>query len=215
LKVGAHGLPLIGTGDWNDGMNRVGELGRGENVWLGWLLYAALSSVAPLADARGDTARAATWRTHAAAVQAALEREAWDGEWYRRAWFDDGTLLGSATDEECRIDAISQSWAAISGAADRERAGCAMGAVERELIRPRDRVALLFTPHSTKHHSIRAISRATRRAFTRTAASTRMASCGRSWHSLRLRGRRGGHAVLPTQSHQPRLYAVRCAPVRG
>ena len=126
-------------------MNGVGELGRGESVWLGWLLYAALSSVAPFADARGDTARAATWRTHAAALQAALEREAWDGEWYRRAWFDDGTPLGSAIDEECRIDAISQSWAAISGAADRERAGWAMGAVERELIRPLDRVALLFT----------------------------------------------------------------------
>ena len=146
LEVGSHGLPLIGTGDWNDGMNRVGELGRGESVWLGWMLYAALCEFAPLAEARGDTAHATAWRTHANALQAALEREAWDGAWYRRAWFDDGTPLGSVTDEECRIDSISQSWAAISGAGNRERAAFAMAAVERELIRPRDRVALLFTP---------------------------------------------------------------------
>ena len=146
LQVGRHRLPLIGTGDWNDGMNRVGELGRGESVWLGWLLYAALSKFAPHADARGETARAAAWREHARALQASLEREAWDGDWYRRAWFDDGTPLGSATDEECRIDAISQSWAAISGAADPGRAARAMAAVKRELIRPQDQLALLFTP---------------------------------------------------------------------
>ena len=146
LAPGAHGLPLIGTGDWNDGMNRVGELGRGESVWLGWLLHAALTAFAPLADARGDTTRAAAWRAHADALQAALEREAWDGDWYRRAWFDDGTPLGSATGQECRIDSISQSWAAISGAAAPARARRAMAAVERELIRAPDRVALLFTP---------------------------------------------------------------------
>ncbi len=146
LQVGDRGLPLIGTGDWNDGMNRVGELGQGESVWLGWLLYAALNEFAPYADARSETARAATWRTHARALQASLEREAWGGDWYRRAWFDDGTPLGSATDEECRIDAISQSWATISGAADAGRAARAMAAVERELIRPQDQLALLFTP---------------------------------------------------------------------
>ncbi len=146
LKVGIHGLPLIGTGDWNDGMNRVGEQGLGESVWLGWLLCAALSAFAPLADASGDTVRATAWRAHAAALQAALEREAWDGDWYRRAWFDDGTVLGSADGEECRIDSISQSWAAISGAADHQRAEQAMVSVERELIRPLDRVALLFAP---------------------------------------------------------------------
>jgi cyclic beta-1,2-glucan synthetase len=146
LQVGDRGLPLIGTGDWNDGMNRVGELGQGESVWLGWLLYAALNDFAPYADARGETARATTWRTHARALQASLEREAWDGDWYRRAWFDDGTPLGSATGEECRIDAISQSWATISGAAEAGRAARAMAAVERELIRPQDQLALLFTP---------------------------------------------------------------------
>ena len=146
LQVGIHGLPLIGTGDWNDGMNRVGELGQGESVWLGWLLYSVLNEFAPYADARNETARATTWRAHARALQASLEQEAWDGDWYRRAWFDDGTPLGSAADEECRIDAISQSWATISGAADAGRAAHAMAAVERELIRPLDRLALLFTP---------------------------------------------------------------------
>ena len=146
LQVGRHRLPLIGTGDWNDGMNRVGALGQGESVWLGWLLYAALNAFAPLADTRGDLARTATWRKHAAALKMALEQEAWDGEWYRRAWFDDGTPLGSAADQECRIDSISQSWAALSDAADSGRAERAMVAVERELIRSSDRVALLFTP---------------------------------------------------------------------
>jgi cyclic beta-1,2-glucan synthetase len=146
LQVGLHGLPLIGAGDWNDGMNRVGELGRGESVWLGWLLHAALNAFAPIAEARGDTTHAAAWRTHAKALQSALEHEAWDGGWYRRAWFDDGTSLGSATEQECRIDSISQSWAVISGGAEPERAKLAMAAVERELIRSHDRVALLFTP---------------------------------------------------------------------
>jgi len=136
----------MGTGDWNDGMNRVGELGQGESVWLGWLLYAALGEFAPYAEARGETARAAAWRTHARGLQASLEREAWDGDWYRRAWFDDGTPLGSATNGECRIDAISQSWSAISGAAEPGRAARAMSAAERELIRPQDQLALLLTP---------------------------------------------------------------------
>ncbi|MGA3000310.1 MAG: glucoamylase family protein [Acetobacteraceae bacterium] len=146
LGVGVHGLPLIGAGDWNDGMNRVGELGRGESVWLGWLLYKALNAFAPLADLRQETSRAATWRTHAEVLRTSLEREAWDGDWYRRAWFDDGTPLGSAMDAECRIDSISQSWALLSGAGDRKRAAHAMAAVERDLIRPDDQLALLFTP---------------------------------------------------------------------
>jgi cyclic beta-1,2-glucan synthetase len=146
LEVGYRGLPLMGTGDWNDGMNRVGELGQGESVWLGWLLYAALNDFAPLAEARGEAVRAWMWRAHASALQAAAESEAWDGAWYRRAWFDDGTPLGSATDTECQIDSISQSWAAISGAADPARAARAMAAVESKLIRPQEQLALLFTP---------------------------------------------------------------------
>ena len=147
LAVGLHGLPLIGTGDWNDGMNRVGELGQGESVWLGWLLYAALDAFAPLADARGDTTHAAAWRAHADALQAALEREAWDGDWYRRAWFDDGTPLGSATERGMpdRFD-LAVLGGDLGCRATRARAARAMAAVERELIRPQDRLALLFTP---------------------------------------------------------------------
>ncbi len=146
LALGSHGAPLIGTGDWNDGMNRVGAGGQGESVWLGWLLYATLTAFAPLAEARQQPVRAALWRAHAAALQVSLEREAWDGDWYRRGWFDDGTPLGSASSLECRIDSIAQSWAVLSGAADPERAGRAMAAVERQLIRHEDKLALLFAP---------------------------------------------------------------------
>ncbi len=146
LAVGNHGLPLIGGGDWNDGMNRVGEGGRGESVWLGWLLHAALDAFATIADARGDATRATNWRKHMQALTTALESEAWDGDWYRRGWFDDGTPLGSATNEECRIDSISQSWAVISGAARPDRAAQGMRAVDRELILHHDGLALLFTP---------------------------------------------------------------------
>ncbi|MBF0324502.1 MAG: glycosyl transferase [Alphaproteobacteria bacterium] len=146
LSLGSHGLPLMGTGDWNDGMNRVGEGGQGESVWLGWLLYATLMAFVPLAQARGQDVRAARWKAHTVALQAALEGAGWDGAWYRRGYFDDGTPLGSATSQECRIDAIAQSWAVLSGAADPERARQAMAAVERDLIRPQDGVALLFAP---------------------------------------------------------------------
>ncbi len=146
LARGPHGLPLMGTGDWNDGMNRVGCGGQGESVWLAWLLHATLTEFSVLADARGDKIHAGAWREHAAALKEALEREAWDGDWYRRAWFDDGTVLGSASNDECRIDSIAQSWAVISGAADAQRAAQAMAAVGRELIDNDDGLALLFTP---------------------------------------------------------------------
>jgi cyclic beta-1,2-glucan synthetase len=146
LALGRHGLPLMGTGDWNDGMNRVGEKGEGESVWLAWFLYAALMDFAPLAQARGETARAETWRAHASALKDAIEREAWDGEWYKRAFFDDGAPLGSAVNDECRIDSIAQSWAVLSGAAYPERAARAMAALDAQLIRPVDKLALLFTP---------------------------------------------------------------------
>jgi len=146
LAVGGHGLPLIGTGDWNDGMNYVGAGGRGESVWLGWLLDAALAAFAPIAEARGETDRAERWRAHAVSLRASMEREGWDGDWYRRGYFDDGSPLGSAASEECRIDSIAQSWAVLSAAADPARAAQAMAAVTRELIRPQDGLALLFTP---------------------------------------------------------------------
>jgi cyclic beta-1,2-glucan synthetase len=146
LAVGSHGLPLIGTGDWNDGLNRVGHEGKGESVWLGWFLHTILWEFARLADARGEHQRAETWRLHVSALKASLEREAWDGEWYRRAYFDDGTPLGSATNVECRIDSIAQSWGIISGAAEPARGARAMAAVEQYLVRHNDGLVLLFTP---------------------------------------------------------------------
>jgi cyclic beta-1,2-glucan synthetase len=146
LSVGVHGLPLIGSGDWNDGMNRVGHDGRGESIWLGWFLHSALAAFAPIAESRGDRARAQGWRAHMKALTQALERDGWDGDWYRRAFFDDGTPLGSSTNTECRIDSIAQSWAVLSGAADPSRAERAMDAVDEHLIRRGDGLILLFTP---------------------------------------------------------------------
>jgi cyclic beta-1,2-glucan synthetase len=144
--LGPHGLPLIGTGDWNDGMNRVGEHGRGESVWLGWFLHATLNLFAPLAQARGELALATSWLGQATKLRAALESHAWDGEWYRRGFFDDGTPLGSAASDECRIDAIAQSWSVISGAAQAQRAERAMSSLETHLLRRDPPLALLFTP---------------------------------------------------------------------
>ena len=146
LSVGSHGLPLMGTGDWNDGMNRVGQDGKGESVWLGWFLHAVLWEFAKLADGRGEHQRAETWRLHVSSLKAALERDGWDGEWYRRAYFDDGTPLGSAQNTECRIDAIAQSWSILSGAAEPGRGVRAMAAVDRQLIRRPDGLILLLSP---------------------------------------------------------------------
>ena len=146
LAVGAHGLPLMGTGDWNDGMNRVGEGGKGESVWLAWILHAALTTWIPIATARGDSVRSANWQTAATALKAALEEGGWDGQWYRRGYFDDGTALGSAESVECRIDCIAQSWSVMSGAAEPARAKLAMAAVEEQLILEESKLALLFTP---------------------------------------------------------------------
>jgi cyclic beta-1,2-glucan synthetase len=146
LAIGAHGLPLIGTGDWNDGMNRVGVGGKGESVWLGWFLAAVLKSWAPLAESRGEVTRAATWRQHYDALGAAIDAQGWDGEWYRRAYFDDGTPLGSAGNDECRIDAIAQSWSVMSGAGLPARRCQAMQALDEQLVRRSDRIQLLLTP---------------------------------------------------------------------
>jgi cyclic beta-1,2-glucan synthetase len=146
LYMGEHGLPLIGTGDWNDGMNRVGEHGRGESVWLGWFLHTTLNVFAPIAQARGELALATSWLSHATRLRAALEQHAWDGEWYRRGFFDDGTPLGSAANDECQIDAIAQSWSVISGAANPARAARAMEALDAQLLRRDPPLAVLFTP---------------------------------------------------------------------
>jgi cyclic beta-1,2-glucan synthetase len=145
LQIGDHGLPLFGTGDWNDGMNRVGEKGKGESVWLGWFLQATLVSFAPVAAARGEHGRAAEWLAHAAALEKSLE-QAWDGDWYRRGYFDDGTPLGSAASTECRIDSIAQSWSVMCGAGDPGRAAHAMANVESRLVQPDAGLVLLFTP---------------------------------------------------------------------
>ena len=110
METGAHGLPLMGGGDWNDGMNLVGHEGKGESVWLSWFLLSILPRFADLAAARGDLDRAESYRRHASRLAPATEQQAWDGAWYRRAYFDGGAPLGSASNEECRIDAIAQSW---------------------------------------------------------------------------------------------------------
>jgi cellobiose phosphorylase len=146
LSLGAHGLPLMGTGDWNDGMNRVGAKGRGESIWMGWFLITAIAAFAPYALARNEGARAARWKECAAAIGVALESAGWDGQWYRRAFYDDGTPLGSSESSECKIDMIAQSWSVICGAADSSHAALAMKAIERHLIRDDEKIALLLAP---------------------------------------------------------------------
>jgi cyclic beta-1,2-glucan synthetase len=146
LAKGAHGLPLMGTGDWNDGMDRVGEGGRGESIWLGWFLYSTLGAFARLADRRGESGRAHEWLAHMQSLKEALDRHGWDGDWYRRAYFDDGTPLGSVSNSECRIDSVAQTWSVISGGAEPARAERAMAAVDKYLVRRDDRLVLLFTP---------------------------------------------------------------------
>jgi cyclic beta-1,2-glucan glucanotransferase len=144
--AGSHGQPLMGSGDWNDGMNRVGIEGRGESVWLGWFLFATLTRFAELCDSRGDKEQALAYRKRAGNLSQALEENAWDGAWYRRAYYDDGTPLGSAANEECQIDSISQSWAILSGAGDRARVTQAMEAVANRLVRLEDQLLLLLAP---------------------------------------------------------------------
>jgi cellobiose phosphorylase len=146
LRFGEHGLPLIGSGDWNDGLDRVGRKGRGESVWLGFFMIEVLSRFAELADRRADYGFATTCRAAATALGTQLEHHAWDGEWYRRAWFDDGTPLGSKDNDECRIDLVSQSWSVLSGAAGAERAASAMAAVDTHLVQPEARLIRLLDP---------------------------------------------------------------------
>ena len=150
LRFGRHGLPLMGTGDWNDGMNRVGRQGKGESVWLAWFLYENLRLFGDLARGRGDDEMARLCAGQAEELRANIEAHAWDGGWYRRAYFDDGTSLGSTANDECRIDSISQSWAVISGAGDPVRAREAMAAVDRLLVkRDAGLVKLLDPPFDT------------------------------------------------------------------
>ena len=146
LTIGPHGLPLMGGGDWNDGMNRVGIGGKGESVWLAWFLIATLPKLVPWAVQRGELERAHRWREHVEALRLAVEREAWDGAWYRRAFFDDGTPLGSAQGMDCRIDSLAQTWSVLSGAGDPARAAQAMASVDTELIDANARIVKLLAP---------------------------------------------------------------------
>ena len=146
LKFGEHGLPLIGSGDWNDGMNRVGKEGRGESVWLGFFLYSVLTRFAPLAARAGDNTFAEQCNAESNKLQQQLEMHGWDGEWYRRAYFDDGTPLGSASNSECRIDSIAQSWSVLSGAAGAARAKEAMDSLYHYLVIESDGLVKLLDP---------------------------------------------------------------------
>jgi cyclic beta-1,2-glucan synthetase len=143
---GQHGLPLIGSGDWNDGMNRVGIEGKGESVWLAWFLITTLRKFAAHADRRDDTAVRDEMLAKADEYAEAVDRSAWDGEWYRRAYFDDGSPLGSRTSDECKIDAIAQSWSVISGAGRPDRARVAMQSLNKYLVREDARLIMLLTP---------------------------------------------------------------------
>jgi cyclic beta-1,2-glucan synthetase len=145
MKYGAHGLPLIGSGDWNDGMNRVGHEGRGESVWLGWFLVTVLNDFAPLCERRGRDDLAQRYRNEARWLTGMLEL-AWDGDWYRRAYFDDGTPLGSVQNDECKLDSLTQSWAVLAGTAQPARAQRAVNAVRTHLMRRDAQIVLLLTP---------------------------------------------------------------------
>ncbi len=150
-KAGAHGLPLIGSGDWNDGMNRIGPEGRGESVWLAWFLFDVLHGFAELCDERCEGSASHEYRAQAETWRAAAEMSGWDGEWYRRAYFDDGTPVGSQQSAEAQIDSLPQSWAAISGAGDPKRSRQAMESVERRLVDREHGSVLLFTPPFDRH----------------------------------------------------------------
>ncbi|MBZ0231251.1 MAG: cellobiose phosphorylase [Deltaproteobacteria bacterium] len=154
--AGASGLPLFGDGDWNDGMNRIGAHGRGESVWLGWFLAATMSRFAALCELVADGDAASRWRARAGELRATIERVAWDGAWYLRAFHDDGSLVGSASSRECQIDSIAQSWAVLStprGEVAGPRARAAVEAADERLVREADRLVLLFWPpyDSTLH----------------------------------------------------------------
>jgi cellobiose phosphorylase len=146
LRFGAHGLPLMGCGDWNDGMNLVGQHGRGESVWLGFFLFQVLNEFGELARGRGDVVLSDRFTVEAGRLRGNLEAHGWDGEWYRRAYFDDGTPLGSSSNDECQIDAISQSWSVLSQAGTQTRTSVAMQSLNRRLVRRDDRLILLLDP---------------------------------------------------------------------
>ena len=143
---GSHGLPLMGCGDWNDGMNLVGQHGKGESVWLAFFLYEVLNQFATLARKRDDIGTAERLELQAGRLRGNIEQSAWDGKWYRRAYFDDGTPLGSTENSECQIDSISQSWSVLSGAGTQERSVTAMESLYQRLVRSNEKLILLLDP---------------------------------------------------------------------
>jgi cyclic beta-1,2-glucan synthetase len=146
MKLGSHGLPLMGSGDWNDGMSRVGHLGKGESVWLAWFLIKTLRGFIPLCERRKDHDRAKKYLLHIEKLKESIETNAWDGNWYLRAYFDNGEKLGSQSNEECKIDAIAQSWSLLSGEENIQRSRTALEAVDKYLIDWDNKIVKLFTP---------------------------------------------------------------------
>ncbi|OGC57085.1 hypothetical protein A2976_01815 [candidate division WWE3 bacterium RIFCSPLOWO2_01_FULL_41_9] len=146
LKFGEHGLPLMGTGDWNDGMNKVGEEGKGESVWLGWFLYSVLSSFIPICKDKGDREKAGEYKQTAEKLKEVLNTAGWDGRWFKRAYFDNGKAIGTKDNDECIIDSISQSWSVISGAGDPEKQKSALRAAEELLVKDEEKLLLLLAP---------------------------------------------------------------------
>ena len=146
LRYGSHGLPLMGTGDWNDGMDRVGRQGKGESIWLAFFLYDVLMQFIPLAQAHSDPEFATLCSNEAKTLQESIEKNGWDGQWYRRAYFDDGTPLGTSTNQECQIDSLSQSWSVLSGAGEIRHTALAMESADKRLVRPKDRLIQLLDP---------------------------------------------------------------------
>ena len=195
----------MGGGDWNDGMNRVGHEGRGESVWLAWFLGYVLTRFAPVCEPRGEAERAADYRAWADSLAAAAEKHAWDGAWYRRAYFDDGTPLGTRDAEECRIDAIAQAWATISGLGDPERAEQALDAVEEKLVRREDGLIALLAPPFDTHGARPRLHQGLRpgRARERRPVHARRA-LGRARLPDAGRRRRGARPARPHQPDQPR-----------
>ncbi|MDH1574625.1 GH36-type glycosyl hydrolase domain-containing protein [Pseudomonas sp. GD03746] len=222
LQCGVHGLPLMGSGDWNDGMNRVGEQGRGESVWLGFFGHEVLRAFASVALHQGDSAFAMRCTHQAAALAENLEQHAWDGQWYRRAWFDDGQVLGSASNQECRIDSLTQSWAVLSGVAAPERASAAMTALGQHLVRRDLGIVKLLDPPfdrgSLDPGYIKGYLPGVREnggQYTHAAiwagmAYAQMGNAGKAWELLRLINpvRQGSEGLIDTYKVEPYVMAA-------
>jgi cellobiose phosphorylase len=185
LRFGSHGLPLMGSGDWNDGMNLVGIKGSGESVWLGFFLYEVLVQFAEVARARGDLPFTERCLEEATEVRRNVEQHGWDGEWYRRAYFDDGAPLGSTESAECRIDSIAQSWSVLSGAGERGRSRMAMNALDERLVRRDHALVQLLDPPFDKSALNPGYIRGYVPGVRENGGNTHMARSGRQWRSPR------------------------------